>query len=55
MRTITFLGFIIIANAIESFHPPVSDRPKDVVSFLAIVTMIAIVMDICEFIKKMIR
>ena len=49
MRTAIFLGLTTIADAIRKDWL----IDKDVIIFLAIATIIMIVMDIAEFIKKM--
>lgn len=50
MRTAIFLGLTAIADAIRKDWMPTD---IDTISFLAIVLMVMMAMDIAEFIKKM--
>jgi hypothetical protein len=49
MRTVTFLGLIAIADAIRKDWY----NNSQLIHFFALIFFIAIIMDVCEFLKKM--
>jgi hypothetical protein len=53
MRTVVYVGLILIASAID---PNLGNSPDaNVIKFLAILMVAAIIMDVCEFLKKLSR